>query len=129
MTKFWRVAWHEYSRHVIRKRFLFALLSMPLILALMAVLVIVVMWMDSNPTPIGYIDGSGLLKNALPQPGVKWPMRTVPMLPYTDENGARADLQAGKLQAYYILPKDYLETGRRAKAGEGIHSFPFVQYL
>lgn len=112
MTKFWLVAWHEYSRHVFRKRFLFALLSMPLFLALMVMLVILVIWMDSNPTPIGYIDHSALLANPLPQPAVKWPMRTVPMLPYTDESVAKADLQAGKIQAYYILPVDYIQSGQ-----------------
>ncbi|HEX9090610.1 MAG TPA: hypothetical protein VF831_03930, partial [Anaerolineales bacterium] len=68
MRKFWLVAWHEYSRHVFRKRFLFALLSMPLLLALMVGMVILVIWLDSNPTPIGYIDHSGLLVNPVPQP-------------------------------------------------------------
>jgi ABC-2 type transport system permease protein len=112
MTKFWRVAWHEYTRHVFRKRFLFALLSMPLILAMMVVLVILVIWMDSNPTPIGYIDHSGLLANPIPQPPVKWPERNVPMLAYTDEASAKTDLQSGKIQSYYLLPKDYLQTGQ-----------------
>lgn len=133
MTKFWRVAWHEYSRHVFRKRFLFALLSMPLFLALMVMLVILVIWMDSNPTPIGYIDHSGLLANPLPQSAVKWPMRTVPMLAYTDESVAKADLQAGKIQAYYILPKDYLQSGQvkefYIKEPKGIAIEQFTSFL
>ena len=133
MTKFWRVAWHEYSRHVFRKRFLFALLSMPLFLALMVLLVILVIWMDSNPTPIGYIDHSALLANPLPQPAVKWPMRTVPMLPYTDESVAKADLQAGKIQTYYILPEDYLESGQveefYIKEPKGIAIEQFTSFL
>jgi len=133
MTKFWRVAWHEYSRHVFRKRFLFALLSMPLFLALMVMLVILVIWMDSNPTPIGYIDHSALLANPLPQPAVKWPMRTVPMLPYTDESVAKADLQAGKIQTYYILPEDYLESGQveefYIKEPKGIAIEQFTSFL
>ena len=112
MTKFWRIARHEYSRHVFRKRFIFALLSMPIFLGAMAVLVILVIWMESNPTPIGYIDHSGLLSAPLPQPAVKWPERMVPMLAYTDEAGARADLEAGKIQAYFILPVDYLTSGQ-----------------
>ncbi len=112
MTKFWLVAWHEYSRHVFRKRFLFALLSMPFLLALFVGLVILIIWMESNPTPIGYIDHSGLLANPIPQPAVKWPERTVTMIPYNDENAAKVDLQAGKIQAYYILPADYLLAGQ-----------------
>ncbi|MGE5123335.1 MAG: ABC transporter permease [Acidobacteriaceae bacterium] len=112
MIKSWRIAWHEYSRHVFRKRFIFALLSMPLFLGAMVFLVILITWMESNPTPIGYIDHSGLLANPTPQPAVKWPERTVPMLPYTDETSAKADLEAGKIQAYFILSQDYLSTGQ-----------------
>jgi ABC-type Na+ efflux pump permease subunit len=129
MTKFFRVAWHEYSRHVFRKRFIFALLSMPLFLGLMVALVFLVIWMEANPTPIGYIDHSGLLVNAMRQQEVKWPMRTVPMLAYTDETSAKADLQAGKLQAYYIISQDYLQSGQveqvylKEPKGEAINQF------
>jgi len=112
MTKFWRITWHEYSRHVFRKRFIFALLSMPILLGAMAVLIILITWMESNPTPIGYIDHSGILANPVPPQAVKWPERMVPMLAYSDETSAKADLQAGKLQAYFILPSDYLTTGQ-----------------
>jgi ABC-2 type transport system permease protein len=112
MNKFWRIASHEYSRHVFRKRFLMALFSIPLMLVFMVVLIIVLTRMDSNPTPIGYIDHSGLLANPIPQPSVKWPERTVPMLPYTDETKAKADLQTGKLQVFYIIPADYLQSGQ-----------------
>jgi ABC-2 type transport system permease protein len=112
MNKFWRVAWHEYSRHVFRRRFLFALFSVPLLMVLMVGLILVVIMMNFSPTPIGYIDHSGLLKNPIPQPAVKWPERTVPMLAYTDETSAKADLHAGKIQAYFIIPADYLQTGQ-----------------
>jgi ABC-2 type transport system permease protein len=112
MSKFWHVAWHEYSRHVFRRRFLLALLSVPLMLVATFVLIIVIIRINSNPTPIGYIDHSGILANPTPQPAVKWPERTVPMTPYADETRAKADLQAGKIQAYYVIPGDYLETGQ-----------------
>jgi len=111
MRKFWRIAWHEYSRHVFRRRFLFALFSVPLLMVLMVVLVIVVIMLNSNPKPIGYIDQSGLLANPRPQPAVKFPERNVPMRAYPDEASAKADLEAGNLQAYYIIPKDYQQTG------------------
>lgn len=112
MSKFWQIAWHEYSRHVFRRRFLLALLSVPLMLVVMIILILVVIRMNSNPTPVGYIDHSGLLKNAIPQPSPKWPEQTVPMLAYSDETSAKADLQAKKLQAYYVIPQDYLKTGQ-----------------
>jgi ABC-2 type transport system permease protein len=112
MSKFWHVAWHEYSRHVFRRRFLLALFSVPLIVVVMIVLIIVIIRMDSDPTPIGYIDHSGILANPIPQPAAKWPERTVPMVPYADETSAKADLQAKKVQAYYVIPQDYLQTGQ-----------------
>jgi ABC-2 type transport system permease protein len=112
MSKFWRIAWQEYSRHVFRKRFLLALFSVPLMLAFMAVLIIVILWTDTSPTPIGYIDHSGLLVNAIPQPSAKFPERTTPMQAYPDEASARSDLNAGIIQAYYIIPQDYLQSGK-----------------
>ena len=111
MNKFWRIVTHEYSRHVFRRRFLLPLFSVPLMIILMVVLVLVVIMVNSNPTPIGYIDHSGILANPIPQQPAKWPERTTPMRSYPDETTAKADLQAGKIQAYFILPADYLETG------------------
>jgi ABC-2 type transport system permease protein len=84
----------------------------PLLLVFIVVMVIAVFMMNSNPTPIGYIDHSGLLANPIPQPRVKWPERVVPMVAYTDEAVAKADLQEGKIQAYFIIPEDYLESGQ-----------------
>jgi ABC-2 type transport system permease protein len=133
MTKFWHIAWHEYSRHVFRRRFIFALLSVPFLIAVMVVLILVVIWMDSDPTPIGYVDGSGLLADPLPQPPVKWPEQTVPMMAYPDKASAEADLQAGKLQAYYILPENYLQTGQVEqvynKEPKGINIGQFNDFL
>jgi ABC-2 type transport system permease protein len=112
MSKFWRIASHEYSRHVFRRRFLLPLFSVPLIIVFTVVLVLVIIRMDSNPTPIGYIDHSGLLANPIPQPAPKWPERMVPMRRYTDEASAKADLEAGKIQAYYIILEDYMQSGQ-----------------
>lgn len=133
MSKFWRIAWQEYSRHVFRKRFLLALLSVPLMLAFMAVLVIVIIWTGTSPTPIGYVDQSGLLVNALPQPPTKFPERTVPMRAYADEVSAQTDLEAGKLQAYYVIPKDYLQSGQLqevyVKEPKGMGTQQFGEFL
>lgn len=112
MNKFWRIAWQEYSRHVFRRRFLFALFSFPALLIFMVGLILVVVSMQSSSTPIGYVDNSGILANPVPQPHVKWPDRITPMLAYTDKASAQADLEAGKLQAYFIISEDYLQTGQ-----------------
>jgi ABC-2 type transport system permease protein len=133
MSKFWQITWHEYSRHVFRRRFIFALLSVPFFLALTIVLVILVIWMQSDITPIGYIDSSSLLANHVPQPRVKFQERNVPMQSYTDEASARADLQAGKIQAYYLIPENYLLTGEveaiYLKELKGLSSRQFDSFL
>jgi len=112
MRKFWLIVTHEYSRHVFRRRFILPLLSVPLMIIFTIVLVIVVIMINSVPTPIGYIDQSGILANPIPQPAVKWPERTVPMQAYPDEASAKADLQAGKIQAYFVISADYLQSGK-----------------
>jgi ABC-2 type transport system permease protein len=113
MTKLWHVAWHEYQRHVFKRRFvLVGLLSVPLIILVIVGLIFLVIWLDTNTTPLGYVDSSGLLKDPLPAPAPEPPDRPVPILPFETEAAARSALDAGKIQAYYVLPADYLSTGR-----------------
>lgn len=53
-----------------------------------------------------YVDEANLLKtipsNAYPE---------ISFLKYSDVNAAQADLQAGKMEWYFVIPKDYLNTG------------------
>lgn len=111
MIKVWRVALHEYKRHVLNRRFVLGLLSVPLLIAVMIGLVFLVISMDTNTKPIGYVDHSGLLSNPVSPPPVVKPDRPIEMHPYSDEAAARSALEAGKIQAYYILPEDYLSSG------------------
>lgn len=53
----------------------------------------------------GYLDQSGLLTALLPQYSGRF-------IQYTDEASARADLVSGKIGSYFILPADYLQTGK-----------------
>jgi ABC-2 type transport system permease protein len=112
MIKFWRVAWHEYTRHVLRRRFLLALLSVPLLIGFTILLVFFTISLEMDPTPVGYVDASGLLANPLPPPAVESPERPVPMQSFESAQAAEAALQAGEIQAYYVLPADYLQTGQ-----------------
>jgi ABC-2 type transport system permease protein len=111
MKKVWQVAWHEYRQHVTNRRFMFGLLSVPFLIILLVGLVFLIISMDNNPTPIGYVDHSGLLANPLPAPAPGAVYQPVPMLAFKDESAAQAALQAGQLQAYYVLPPDYRTSG------------------
>jgi ABC-2 type transport system permease protein len=112
MTKIWHVAWHEYRRHAFTRRFvLVGLLSVPLIILVIFGLIFLVISLDINTTPLGYVDYSGLLSNPVPAPTPEPPDRPVPIQPFETEVAARSALDAGQIQAYYVLPADYLSTG------------------
>ncbi len=62
MKKLWHVAWHEYRRHVFNRRFvLVSLLSVPLVILVIFGLIFLIISLDTNTTPLGYVDFSGLL--------------------------------------------------------------------
>jgi len=107
MIKVWRVALQEYKKHVLNRRFLLGLLSVPILISAMIGLVFLILALDSNTRPIGYIDHSGLLANPVPPPTVEKPGRPIEMIPFSDESAAMSALVAGQIQAYYIIPEDY----------------------
>jgi ABC-2 type transport system permease protein len=61
---------------------------------------------------MGYVDQSGLSDAALPQYAGRF-------VGYPDEASARADLLAGTIGSYFVLPSDYLQTGRVTVFGTG----------
>jgi ABC-2 type transport system permease protein len=111
MLKLLRVALHEYKRHVFTKRFLMGVFSIPLIGLVMVGLVFVLLSMEDDTTPVGYVDVSGLLADPLPGPEPEKPYKPVPFLPFATEADARSALEAGRIQGYYLLPADYPSTG------------------
>jgi ABC-2 type transport system permease protein len=111
MKRIWQIARHEYLQHVLTRRFIFGILSVPLVIALLAGLVFYLISLDNNTTPIGYVDLSGLLTDPVPAPRPEAPDRPVPMIAFDSESHARSALDAGQIQAYYVLPADYLSTG------------------
>ncbi|KAF0106655.1 MAG: ABC-2 type transport system permease protein [Anaerolineaceae bacterium] len=112
MTRILHVALQEYRRHVFTKRFLMGLLSVPLIVLVMVGLVFLIISMENNTTPLGYVDHSGLLANPLPAPAPEPPGKPAPMLAFADEAAARSALEAGQIQGYYVIPADYLSSGK-----------------
>jgi ABC-2 type transport system permease protein len=111
MSKFWKVVQHEYKRHVLRRRFLFGLLSVPMIVLVMIVVILMMALSQESGKPVGYVDHSGLLSQvvALPSPG---PLeKSVKMIPFPDEAQARKSLESGNIQAYFVMEADYLKTG------------------
>jgi ABC-2 type transport system permease protein len=61
---------------------------------------------------IGYVDHSGLLATELPQYAGQF-------IPYPDEAAARAALLASKIDSFFVVPADYLQTGTVIVYGTG----------
>lgn len=112
MRKFWLVASHEYLRHVKRKRFVFALLSMPLLIGLMIGVGIISVVVQNNSAPVGLVDTPNLFP-AFTQPPVLKKQLTQPseVVKYVSETEARSALENGTIQAYLVLDASYLSTG------------------
>ncbi len=109
MSKFWLVAQYEYKRLVLRRSFIFALLSVPIMVALFVGIVYLAMSLETDYTPVGYVDHSGLLADPVAV-SASDSDKTVPILPFPSEGEAREALEAGDVQAYYVLAADYMET-------------------
>lgn len=118
MRKMLRVAAYEYSRLVFRKSFALALLSVPLMLALIIGLGWLMDSMENNNAPVGYVDYAGLLADPIPvpqpdgQPSGPGDPKPVELIPFETEGVARAALLSGDIQAYYVVTENYFTTNR-----------------
>ena len=113
MNNIWLVFKHEYSRHVLRKRFIIAVLSVPL----MALVIIAASFLAARSgydgRPAGYIDRSGLFANAQQLPVEEDAfMPAIQFRAYTDESAAQADLEKKVIQALFVIAPDYMHTGK-----------------
>jgi ABC-2 type transport system permease protein len=109
MRKLWVVAKHEFLKITRKRSFLLGTLAMPLFFVAIMVLVVVVLVVGEDQRPIGYVDQARVLTTvtALPPDEGDGP-NAVELRAFTDEAQARAALEAQELQAYYVLPADYL---------------------
>ena len=111
MNKLWKIISYEYRRHVLRKRFLVALLSVPLwIIAMLAISVLAIV-LTVNNSPVGYVDHAGVLTHVRQEePTGGLFSSSIVLKPYATEAAAREALDAKQIQAYYVLPEDYPQT-------------------
>jgi ABC-2 type transport system permease protein len=113
MLKVWRVFAHEYMRHVLRKRFIFSVLSIPIVVLVIVVIFVIVLAMEFNTKPIGYVDQSGWLANpVMPNQKEAMPfLKRVQITSFADQTSARSAMDKGEIQGYYLIGQDYLQTG------------------
>jgi len=112
MTKFWLVFRNEYLRHVLRRRFIFALLSMPLFFGLMVGIGILAVWADYDARPVAYVDLSGFFKDAKPVPSKSDSLfPPIEIKAFSSVAEAKNELEAHKIQAYFVIGAGYLDNG------------------
>ena len=110
MRKAWLIAKHEYAKIVRKRSFLISTIGMPIfIVAIMAFSIIAAVG-GSNRAPLGYVDHSGLLAAPVTPKTDRLGEAIVEIRAFADEAAARAALEAGQLQGYYVLPADYLDS-------------------
>ncbi|MGI6740458.1 MAG: ABC transporter permease [Brevefilum sp.] len=108
MNKTWQIIKYEYTKHVLTKRFLFGLLSLPLTITLMLAVVFLIGYFSINTEPIGIVDQSGIIQDIsspIEEGSLFNPKITFQL--YRGEEQAKSDLNAEIIQAYYIIPKEY----------------------
>lgn len=112
MRNIWLVAKHEYRKVVRKKSFLLGTLGMPVLIVVVMVVSIFVALGQRGTQPLGYVDKAGVLSEAVTPPSRSGEKAPVTMLAFEDEAAARAALDAGDIQVYYVLPEDYVQSGR-----------------
>ncbi len=106
MHKAWLVAKHEYLTMVRKRSFALATLAFPVVIAVIMGIAILAAQGRSDDRPLGYVDLAGVVV------AEAQPAGDVQLLPFADEGAALAALRAGQIQAYYLLPADYLRSGQ-----------------
>ena len=111
MHKFWRVLSHEYLRHVGRKRFIFALLSVPLFMLFIFAVGFLTAFLMIDNDPIGYVDPAAVLNGAASQPEESGPFADPEILPFSSEQAGLEALRQEEIQSLFILAPDFLQSG------------------
>lgn len=113
MKKFWLVFRHEYMRHVLRKRFIFGVLSVPIFIGISVGLGLLSAVLGTDRRPVGIIDRSGVLSSPLLTPkSDNDVLKDTTFIFYDDPSVAQEALDNRKIQGFYTIDAGYLENGR-----------------
>ncbi|HSJ55823.1 MAG TPA: ABC transporter permease [Anaerolineae bacterium] len=100
MMKVWLIAQHHFLKEVRSRTFLLLLFALPLFLAFVTGFAYLVSVLQSSHTTLGYVDPAGWLAN--PEAGPPEP--EVTLVRFQAEADAHQALEAGEVDAYYLLP-------------------------
>lgn len=115
MRDLWLIARYEFWRTVSQRRFLFFAIGMPIFFVLIAAIPVAIELLRDEPT-VGYVDESGWLADpVLPDAD----QLEAELAPFATEAAGRAALANDEISSLWIVPTDYLQTGRLRVVVEG----------
>lgn len=111
MKKIIDVARYEYIHHVAKRRFWIALLGIPVGFLLIMALSMLFSYLSFDTEPVGYVDQANLITQPQEVPEkIGFMDIFIQLIPYADEETARADTENGILQGYVVIPAGYQST-------------------
>jgi ABC-2 type transport system permease protein len=107
MSRVWYVARHHFTQEVKKRSFLIVLFSLPLFMGLSLGLGFLFESLQNSATVVGYVDEA----NFVTQP-LETDEDRVVLQSYADRASAQQALATDRVDAYYVIPADYAETGQ-----------------
>jgi len=107
MRKFWLVAGDEYRNMTRQRSFIWSTVGLPLLIAAITVIGTLIATGAGQAITLGYVDQAGVILTV-----AATEEEDVRFRGFADQATARASLEAGEIQAYYVLPADYRQTGQ-----------------
>jgi ABC-2 type transport system permease protein len=107
MTKVRLVAWQHFRQEVLKRSFIMVMLSLPLFLSLSVGMGIWGERLSRGDTTLGYVDLAALLQDTAADTGG----HQVRLVPFATADEAQSALTAGRIDAYFVLPADYAQSG------------------
>jgi ABC-2 type transport system permease protein len=108
MHEMWLIARHEFLKLAGKRSFLYTTMGIPILIAAFVGIMILVVSRQQSDDPIGLVDNSGFLSERVIPPTEVG--NSLEVRYYQDEQFAHTALTSGEIQAYYVVPSDYIQT-------------------
>lgn len=108
MSKILLVAINEYKTNVFKKSFIFILLSVPLFIGFTVGFGAFMSSRETDNRPVGYVDLANVFNDPISAP-VDNPEEAISFIPFKTMEDAQTSLEDKEIQAFYVLPSEYLE--------------------